>query len=366
MPNKFLTPDIIAREALMVLENNLIMANLVHRDYSNEFAAKVGDTITIRKPTKFTAKNFTGNIELQDASEGSVAVTLDHFRDVSFPVSAKELTLDIKSFSEQLLTPALMAIAQAVDEDILNVVSEVTNEVSATSKPTNLEDIAKVAKMMDINKVPMNMRRFVLNPEHKYKYALTDNLSKVSYAGTGDTLRNAELGKVYSLDTYMDQNAPYSYAPTPGTMTAAKATGTINTDKVDLSNVQAQSGTLKVGDGLIIDGRMYRIKKDATAASGSASQVELDQKLHKTLSNEDVYIVTKYHSLAFHRNAIAFVTRNLELPMGNKNASIMQHNGLGIRVVFDYDTKTKTDYVSLDILYGVKLLDGDMAVKLVG
>lgn len=32
MPNTFLTPQIIAREALMVLENNLVMANLVHRD----------------------------------------------------------------------------------------------------------------------------------------------------------------------------------------------------------------------------------------------------------------------------------------------------------------------------------------------
>lgn len=49
MPNKFLTPDIIANEALMVLENNTVMAGLVHRDYSKEFN-HVGDTITIRKP----------------------------------------------------------------------------------------------------------------------------------------------------------------------------------------------------------------------------------------------------------------------------------------------------------------------------
>ena len=47
MANTFLTPDIIAREALMVLRNNAVMANLVHRDYSSEFVAGVGDTITI-------------------------------------------------------------------------------------------------------------------------------------------------------------------------------------------------------------------------------------------------------------------------------------------------------------------------------
>lgn len=60
MANTFLTPSVVAREALMVLENNLVMANLVHRDYSDEFV-QVGDTVTIRKPAKFTAKNFAGS-----------------------------------------------------------------------------------------------------------------------------------------------------------------------------------------------------------------------------------------------------------------------------------------------------------------
>ena len=367
MANEILTPQIIAREALMVLENNLIMANLVHRDYNNEFVAGVGDTITIRKPAKFVANNFTGNIIVQDAIEGKDTVKLDHFRDVSFKVGAKELTLDIKSFSEQFLQPAMMAIAQSVDEDILNVVAQVKNVVTATAKPTNLQDIANIAKMMDINKAPMAMRRLVLNPEHKYRYALTDNLSKVSYAGTGDTLRNAELGKVYSLDTYMDQNAPYSFAKTPGTMTSCKVKGNINEKKIQLSETEAATGTLKVGDGLIIDGRMYRLTKDATAAANAASDVEIDMPLHIQIDEAvEAYIVTKHHSLAFHRNAIAMVTRPLELPMGNKNAAIVQHNGLGIRVVFDYDTNTKTDFVSLDILYGIKLLYPELACNLVG
>ena len=49
----------------MVLENQLTMANLVHRDYSKEFV-KVGDSITIRKPARFSAKNFTGQVHSQN------------------------------------------------------------------------------------------------------------------------------------------------------------------------------------------------------------------------------------------------------------------------------------------------------------
>ena len=61
MANTILTPDIIAREALMVLRKNAVMANLVHRDYSDEFVGAVGDTITVRKPAKFTAKEYDGS-----------------------------------------------------------------------------------------------------------------------------------------------------------------------------------------------------------------------------------------------------------------------------------------------------------------
>ena len=109
MSNTLLTPDIIAKEALMVLESNLTMANLVHRDYANEFV-QVGDTITVRKPASFVAKNFLGTVEAQDITEGSVDVKLDRYRDVTVNVTAKELTLDIKDFSEQIVTPALSAI----------------------------------------------------------------------------------------------------------------------------------------------------------------------------------------------------------------------------------------------------------------
>lgn len=73
MPNTILTPKIIAQEALMVLESQLTMAGLVHRDYSKEFV-RVGDTITIRKPAKFVAKNFVGETHwkqrIQEHQEG--------------------------------------------------------------------------------------------------------------------------------------------------------------------------------------------------------------------------------------------------------------------------------------------------------
>lgn len=365
MPNTLLTPDIIAREALIVLENNMVMANLVHRDYSDEFA-QVGDTITVRKPAKFTAKNFTGTISRQDATEGSVAVKIDRHRDVSFDVTSKEMTLDIRDFSAQLLSPAMRAIAQAVDEDLLNEAANVSASVTGTASPTNLADIANLSKTMDIAKVPLDMRRLVLNPTHKYRYALTDNLSKVAYAGSGETLRNAELGRVYTLDTYMDQNCPDTLAATAGTATTYKVSGTKGAVVVALSSVSAATATVKKGDGFILGGYRYHFTADATAVSSAVAEVGIDAELVADYTNADAYLLNKPHSLAFHRNALALVTRPLALPMGASKAAIVSHDGLGIRVVYGYDQDTKKDTVSLDIIYGIKTLDADMAVKLVG
>lgn len=366
MANNFIKPSVVANEALMVLENNLVMAGLVHRDYSKEFV-KVGDTVTIRKPAKFVAKNFTGSISAQDATEDSTTVKLDRHRDVSVNVSSKELTLDIKEFSKQIITPAIQAIAQAVDSDIMAVgIEKAGKTVTATANPTNLADIANIGKNLDLKAVPVQNRRLVLNPTHKYRYALTDNLSKVSYAGGSAALRDAELGRLYTMDTYMSQNAPDTFASTAGTATTYKVSATAGASVVALSSVSAATGTVKNGDGFIIDGYLYRFVADGTAASGAVTTIAIDQPIHKTFTNESVVLINSTNSLGFHRNGLALVTRQLELPMGAAKAAVASANGLAVRVVYGYDLTTKTDTVSFDVLYGIKELDTNMLVKLVG
>lgn len=370
MGNKILTPSIIANEALMVLKENLVMANLVHRDYDKEFAS-VGDTITVRKPAKFVAKNFTGRIEEQNISEGKIDVKMDRFRDVSVPVTSKEMTLDIKDFSKQVIEPAMQAIAVAVDADIIATgVQDAKVKVSTgqdASKP--IKDIAQVGAYLDMFKAPVTDRRLVLNPMHKVNYVTDNNMTNVSAAGSGEALRNASLGRLFGFDTYMTQNAPYSAAAilgTAGTAKTYKITAVKGEAKVKLTDVTTAAATVKTGDCFIIDGYIYKFAEDKTAASGAIESVAIDQPIHKDFSAEEATVISAPNSLGFHRNGIALVTRSLELPMGNKNSYIASADGLAIRVVMDYDSKTKTDCISFDALYGIKTLDTDLLVKLEG
>ena len=337
---------------IIFLGGRLVMADLVHRDYADEFVA-VGDTVSIRKPAKFAAKNFTGTTENQDITEGSVPVKLDRFRDVTVAVTSKQMALDIADFSKQVVEPAMQAIAQAIDEDLLAVgISQAGFVKDGNKDATDLADLAALAKHLDLQKAPSADRALVLHPEHKYRYALTDNLSAVSYAGDNQCLRDALLGRIYTLDTYMDQNAPDSAAEEPGS-------GSFTVEGVMGESQVTVSGTVAAGDGFILGGYLYRFTE------GGSGQVAIDQKLLQD-ANGTVYCVNCPNSLAFHRNALALVTRNLSLPMGASRAAYAEANGLGVRVVYDYDSATKTDLISFDIIYGIAALEPKLICALKG
>ena len=279
MANQFLTADIIAREALMLLRNNAVMSKLVHRDYSDEFVAGVGDTITIRKPAKFVAKEFKSNIEVQDATTDSTTVTMDKHLDVSFAVTSKEMTLDIADFSAQLLVPAMQAFSDKIDNYILSLATaDVTNKVASTGNIQN--DIVDARKYLTQAAAPLTERNFVYNSNVEAELLKTDLFVSAEKVGDeGTALREASLGRKFGLDFYVDQNA-------------------------DTANVDA---------------------------------------------------------VAFHKNAFALVTRPLALPSGAAKSAIVNYDGFGLRVVYDYDINTKTDTVSIDMLCGVKTLDADLA-----
>lgn len=205
MANTILTPDIIAREALMVLRNNAVMANLVHRDYSSEFVAGVGDTVTIRKPAKFDAKEYTGSITVQDATEGSVAVKMDKHLDVSFAVSSKELTMDIEDFSRQLLVPAMQAFQDKIDGYLLGLQSDITNKHTASGDAK--DDVIEARKFLTAAAAPLTERRYVYGTDTEADLLKTELFISAEKVGDeGTALREASLGRKFGMDFYVDQN----------------------------------------------------------------------------------------------------------------------------------------------------------------
>jgi hypothetical protein len=211
VPNELLTPQTIARVGLATLYNTAVMAGVVWRDFDDAFTGKQGDTITIRRPAVFEARDFNRavGIELQDIDEDGVPLTLDHLADVSFPVTAEELTLSIDDFSARLLTPAMEAIVQKVDAALAEAAVDAANGPGGGGTVTMDEKASdvmiKAREVLTTNKLPATQRYGVLSPAGT-SVALSDPLFvEADKSGSTDALREASLGRVFGIDTYESQ-----------------------------------------------------------------------------------------------------------------------------------------------------------------
>jgi len=364
MGNTLLTPSVIAKEALMVLENNLVMAGLVHRDYSDEFA-KVGDTITIRKPASFVSKAFTGQIELQDVVEGSTTVTLDTHLDVSFALGPQELTLDIQHFSEQFIQPAMRAHAQKIDAMLCALYKAVPyREGAAGTTPDALADIASVRKNLNLRGVPLDNRALVIDPNAEAKFLTVDAIVNAEKSGTTEALRNASLGRLMGFGVYMDQNIP-AHTAGDGTVLINSAAG-IAAGATTL-HVDGVTAALVPGDLLTIANTPYTVLT-AGALAGTAQDLTIYPALKVAVADNAPVTVVDDHTvnLAFHKNAFALVTRPLAPPLGAAAVETVSWNGISVRVVYSYNSTTKVDTISLDLLCGAKCLYPELACRLLG
>lgn len=360
MGNTFLTPDIIARESLMVLRNNAVMANLVHRDYSSEFVAGVGDTITVRKPAKFQANEFAGSISVQDATENSIDVKMDKHLDVSFAVTSKQLSMDIRDFSEQLLVPAMQAFNDKIDKYLIGLQSQVANRISHSSGAIAPADIIAARKMLTDGATPLTERRLVLGSQAEADLLSSELFISAEKVGdNGTALREASLGRKFGFDTYVDQNVTNTNGGSITFTGTLAVDGAVSGSKSVTIDATTLTGTMKAGDVLLIGGEAYIIASNATASSNEVS-VTVDRNLTCDDNTEVTYFGAYTPSLAFHKNALALVTRPLALPRGAKDAAIVNYDGFGLRVVYGYDMNSKTDTVSIDMLCGVKLLDQNL------
>lgn len=105
-------------------------------------------------------------------------------------------------------------------------------------------------------------------------------------------------------------------------------------------------------------------------SNASQTIVWLDRPLAKALAdNEDAFPgPAGSFNLAFHRDALALVTRPLALPataMGVR-AHVAAYNDVAMRVTMQYDITTQGTIVTLDLLAGVALLDENLGAILLG
>ena len=414
MANTIITPTMIAREALIQLENNLVMGNNVHREYKKEFV-KVGATVNVRKPVKFDVTD--GEVlTKQDVQEANTNITVDQRKHVGWGFVTQDLTLSIEEYSERYIKPAMISLANKVDRDLCSLYDDVYNWVGTPGQAVNsFADFALAPRRLDEGAVPIDMRRSVLGPADHWAMAGSQTaLQFNSGAISTPAYRRGSIGNIANVETFMDQNVrthttgTFTTGSTPlvngasqnvaySAVTQATYSQTLITDGWANSTAVLTAGDVitlaganavnpvpgQTGTGKDDLGRLQQfvVLEAATSDGSGNATIRISppiitsgpyQTVTAAPANNAVITplgteATGYtQNMAFHRNAFALVTVPLEMPDGVSFKARETHKGLSMRVVKAYDIVNDDDIIRLDILYGVKTLYNDLATRLSG
>ncbi len=210
--NDSLVPETWAREALAVLESNMVMGNLVYRDY-NDMIANFGDVVNTRRPVDFKAKRKVDgdSLETQDAQSPNIRVPLDQWLTVSFILYDGEMTKSMSDLLSLYLQPAAKELAEQVDRTLAGqtarLSANVAGRLNEMSKTNASDFVLEADEILNTNRAPKQGRSLVLSPKAN-SFCLANELfvSAEKRGDEGSALRAASLGTVYGFDSYMDQN----------------------------------------------------------------------------------------------------------------------------------------------------------------
>lgn len=410
MANTTLTADIIAKEALMILDNNLVMAKQVFRGYEDEYSKNingytVGDTISVRRPTDFTVRDGA-TASNQDVVEGKTTITVNKQKGVDFKFTSAELTLKIEELSERVIKPAMVQLANQIDRDVMALYDDVWNWVGTPGQLVNsYTDFAKAPERLDQLAVPVDSRSAVLSPSDHWGLLGSQTALFIQDAARG-AYRQGSLGMIGGVDTFMSQNVPtHTVGPLGGTPLVNGAAQNVAYDTVKNTYVQnlitdgwtaAAAARVKAGDVFTIANvyavnpvtkavqpylQQFVVKSDASSDGSGNATLSISPPIISTGAFQTVSAApadnaaltfmgtasTGYaQNLVFHKNAFALVTVPMVRPPGAVDVSRQSYKGTSVRLIPYYDGSNDVSNWRLDVLYGTQTLDGRLATRASG
>jgi hypothetical protein len=407
---RVLTTDIIAKESLAMLNNNLGCLKTFHRAYEDEFGKKVhgyesGETISIRRP--HDPRPRTGStMQVKDVIEGKIPMTVNKVYGHDFRFSSTELTLRIEDISERVIEPAMKNLVNKITQDILqDSYVRFNNWIGVTgAKLDSYADFTVMPERMDLQGVPDDNRKSILHVTDTY--ALLNSQTGLYIEGVNkDAYRKAELGIIADVETYKTQVAPVHTNGTATNTTPLVRGASQNKEYKDVkdafyqdlstdgwgNNATITKGTvIQIADCYMVNPRtkqrtdvlqQFVVREDKTAASSGSNETVISieppiitsgphQNCEFTTNMDDNAITivgsasTSYRqNLAYHKNAICVAFVPMVKPPGAVEVSRQTLDGISCRVIPVYDGVGDNSAWRLDVLAGWTVADPALGVR---
>ena len=401
MANSLLTIDMITREALRIAHEKLTFIGTIDRSYDDSFAksgAKIGSTLRIREPNKYTRRKGSRVMDVQDQAETAQTFTVATQDGVDMRFHSADLALSIDDFSKRYIDPAMSVLVAGVEGDVLQDCIKKTYQTVGT--PGTVVGASGDVSAINDARAKLNQQ---LAPKDMNRCAQFDSVTMGEIAHGLKTLYHPD-NKVNTafLEGYHSRYAQTDLFENEKTWTLTNGDDVAGTiDESAETNFTQGSTTLHVdalGTGNITAGQVFTIAgiydchpetKQAysnlkqftvttTVAIGSnEADITFTPAIYTTGAKKNVAtstgadvtwtsaaqdgaVVTFWGSastsyrqnIMYHKDAFSFVTADLPLMDDAHKCVRRQQDGLSLRVWQASDIINDQLLMRLDILYG--------------
>ena len=205
---------LVAADALPVLVGNLVMGNLVNRDYE-PVLGQAGDTVNVPIPPIMVANNILegGTVQPQNPSLGNAQIILNTHAEATFQIPDVTKVLAVPDLLKLYMQPAVVALAERIESDLLGLYPLFTSNTAVGTAGTAITeatvDSAETALFAAM--VPPSAAKYlVVNPATYSALRQIPRFSEFNTAGEAGlrALVDGAVGKMKDFYIFRSQFVP--------------------------------------------------------------------------------------------------------------------------------------------------------------
>lgn len=391
MPNNMLTVDEITLAALDPFENELVALKTCSRKHEDSFGAnggKIGDSKRIRKPAQFTIRDGAAWAG-QAVEEEYDTLRIEFQKGVDFSMSSWERKFDLNSMTEQILKPAIVKLANFVDQEVLRIGTQAIYQAVGTpgSTPSALSTFLSAGKKLTNQTCPRGNGKRQLMLDAETEASMVDALKgfyqndqKISNQFDSGMMSTFVAGMNWNVDQNVYSHTVGTYGGTPkvngGTQAGASlitsgwSSGATSLKKGDIFTIASVYDVNPVSKATLKDLKQFTVLSDISDTAGaitvSISPAIVGPGIPRQNVNAlpaDQAVITILGASAtispmnvvWNKEAVTVAILGLEKPAGVNNASVKydSQSGVGLRYIEWYDGDSDLWKSRFDVVYGV-------------
>lgn len=205
---------LVAADALPALVSNLVMGNLVNRDYE-PVLANAGDTVNVPIAPAMQANNILqgGSVQPQNPSLGNAQIVLNVHAEATFQIPDVTKVLAVPDLLKVYMQPAVIAIAEKVESDLLNLYAGFTanTPVGTAATPITEPTIDAAETALFLAKIQPTEQKYIVVDAAAYSaWRQIPRFSEFQTAGDAGLRAIVEgtIGKVKDFFVFRSQLVP--------------------------------------------------------------------------------------------------------------------------------------------------------------